>query len=154
LDTETEPQEQAETDELIRLNVANETLQTLSVSQRRIGLRLLPYNTVAVHPKYGPLLFEPGAFVGSDLGPVDPTKVRLRMDHEDPPTGLGDKFTDMPDAPYLEAVVSKTARGDDQLTLAADGVSRGASVGYNPIPPRPCWPRCPPPGCRRSLTPA
>jgi phage head maturation protease len=134
LDTETEPQEQAETDELIRLNVANETLQTLSVSQRRIGLRLLPYNTVAVHPKYGPLLFEPGAFVGSDLGPVDPTKVRLRMDHEDPPTGLGDKFTDMPDAPYLEAVVSKTARGDDQLTLAADGVSRGASVGYNPIP--------------------
>jgi phage head maturation protease len=123
-------------DEIITLNVANDTLQTLSVSQRRIGLRLLPYNTVAVHPKYGALLFEPGAFVGADLGPVDPKQVRLRMDHEDPPTGLGDKYVDNPDAPYLEALVSKTARGDDQLTLAADGVSRGASVGYSPIPGR------------------
>jgi phage head maturation protease len=118
---------------LITLNVANDTLQTLSVSQRRIGLRLLPYNQVAHHPKYGSVMFEPGAFVGADLGPINPKSVRLRMDHEDPPTGLGDQFTDMPDAPYMEFVVSKTERGNDQLTLANDGVSRGASVGFNEI---------------------
>ena len=59
------PEEQAEAapelpigDEIITLNVANDTLQILSTSQRRIGLRLLPYNTVAVHRKYGALLFE------------------------------------------------------------------------------------------------
>lgn len=113
----------------IELGIANETLTTLSTSKRRIGLRLLPYNTVAVHPVYGPLMFEPGAFE-----PIDPPQVRLRMDHEDPPTGLGETVREMPDAPYMEFAVSKTARGDEQLTLAVDGVSRGASVGYAEIP--------------------
>lgn len=123
--------------EIITLTVENETLHTLSVKQRRLGLRIVPYNEIAEHPKYGPLMFEPGAFVASDLGPVDPVKVRLRMDHVDPPTGLGEKFTEMPDAPYMEFGVSKTSRGDDQLTLAADGTSTGASVGYSEVPGKP-----------------
>jgi phage head maturation protease len=119
-------------DKLITLNVANETIQTLSIAQRRLGLRIVPYNTVALHPAYGALLFEPGAF-----GTVDPKLVRLRMDHEDPPTGLGEKFSDLADAPYMEFLVSKTERGNDQLTLAADGVSRGASVGYSEVAGKP-----------------
>ena len=118
----------------ITLTLANETIQTLSVSQRRIGLRIVPYNEVAVHPKYGALMFEPGAFVTDPMsGALDPRAVRLRMDHEDPPTGLGDTYTDKADAPYMEFLVSKTERGNDQLTLAVDGVSRGASVGYSEI---------------------
>jgi phage head maturation protease len=121
-----------EVGEPITLNLANETIQTLSAAQRRIGLRIVPYNSVAVHPQYGALMFEPGAF-----GKVDPASVRLRMDHEDPPTGLGASFQELPDAPYMEFLVSKTERGNDQLTLAVDGVSRGASVGYSEIKGRP-----------------
>jgi phage head maturation protease len=126
------PDTPIEVGEPITLDVANETIQTLSAAQRRIGLRIVPYNEIAVHPHYGALMFEPGAF-----GQIDPHGVRLRMDHEDPPTGLGETFTDLPDAPYMEFLVSKTERGNDQLTLAVDGVSRGASVGYSEIKGRP-----------------
>jgi phage head maturation protease len=136
-DTIEQPAEPVVADEVRTLDVANDTLQVLSLGQRRIGLRLLPYNTVAVHPTYGALMFEPGAFVGADGGPIDPKQVRLRMDHEDPPTGLGEKYEDRPDAPYLEFRVSKTERGNDQLTLAVDGVSTGASVGYSEIKGKP-----------------
>lgn len=123
-----EPQEQPETGALIQLDLPAEQLQTLSVSQRRIGLRIVPYNVVAHHPHYGALMFEPGAF-----GQVDPKAVRLRMDHADPPTGLGTSYEDRVDGAYMDFQLSKTGRADEQLTLAVDGVSRGASVGFNEI---------------------
>ncbi len=96
----------------------------LSVEQRRLGIRIVPYDTIAVHPRYGALMFRKGAF-----GDVTPADVRLRMDHADPPTGAGRKFWEA-DGAWMEFQLSKTSRADDQLALARDGVSAGASVGY------------------------
>ncbi len=102
-------------------------LETLSMGQRIIELKAVPYGVIA-DSRYGKIMFERGAF-----GEVNPAEVRLRMDHEDPPTGLGDKFTDKGDGAYVRFKVSKTSRGDDQLQLAKDGVSRGASVGFEDV---------------------
>ena len=117
--------------ELRTLSFADHTL-SVDFPQRKLGLRIVPYNVVAEHPVYGRLMFEHGAF-----GQVDPKQIRLRMDHVDPPTGLGETFDDRPDAPYMDFDVSKTTRGTDQLTLASDGTARGVSVGFNDIPGKP-----------------
>ena len=122
---DTEPVELGPT---VTLELPAEQLQTLSIKDRKLGLRIVPYNVVAVHPAYGPLMFQAGAF-----GAVNAAEVRLRMDHQDPPTGLGSKFWEQADGAYMEFQLSKTSRADDQLTLAVDGVSRGASVGYAEI---------------------
>lgn len=115
--------------EHVTLELPDEALVTLSTEQRRIGMRIVPYDTVAVHPRYGALLFRKGAF-----GEVDPSQVRLRMDHNDPPTGTGRSFTEKADGAYMEFQLSKTQRADEQLTLAVDRVSRGASIGFDTVP--------------------
>lgn len=114
------------------LDLTDEHLLSVDSEKRILGLRVIRYNEVVEHPMYGRMLFLPGAF-----GKPNPAQVRLRMDHEDPPTGLGMVFRDEADAPYMDFRVSKTPRGDEQLTLARDGVSRGTSPGFSDVPGKP-----------------
>ena len=109
-------------------DLPEEHVLKVDAQKRVIGLRVIRYNEVVEHPYYGRMLFRPGAF-----GSVDPAQIRLRMDHEDPPTGLGIAYREEADAPYMDFRVSKTQRGDEQLTLALDGVSRGTSPGFRDV---------------------
>jgi phage head maturation protease len=120
------------TQQIKTLDLTGEHVLAVDAEKRILGLRVIRYNEVVEHPAYGRLLFLPGAFVKPD-----PSQVRLRMDHEDPPTGLGVSYRDQPDAPYMDFRVSKTQRGDEQLTLAKDGVSRGTSPGFRDVPGKP-----------------
>lgn len=115
------------------LDLPDEHVLAVDTEKRILGLRIIRYNEVVEHPAYGRMLFLPGAFIV----PGGPSSVRLRMDHEDPPTGLGVQYRDQPDAPYMDFRVSKTQRGDEQLTLARDGVSRGTSPGFYDVPGKP-----------------
>ena len=114
------------------LDLPDEHALSVDAEKRIIGLRILRYNEVVEHPAYGRLLFEPGAFVKPSPGDI-----RLRMDHQNPPTGLGIAYRDEADAPYMDFRVSKTPRGDEQLTLAKDGTSRGTSPGFADVQGKP-----------------
>jgi HK97 family phage prohead protease/HK97 family phage major capsid protein len=103
-------------------------LEVRDADQRIVRMRIVPWRTV-IETNLGPEMFELGAF--NDTIPSD---VRLRMDHQDPPTGKGIAIEQLPDAGYLDARVAKTSRGDDQLALIAEGVSTGASVGFEEVP--------------------
>jgi HK97 family phage major capsid protein len=56
------------------------------------------------------------------------------MDHQNPPAGRGLSLEERDDAAYMAFHVSATQRGDEILTLAADGVATGASVGFFETP--------------------
>jgi hypothetical protein len=127
------PETVAPTGPLKTLDLPDEHVLAVNSEKRILGLRVIRYNEVVDHPHYGRMLFLPGAFIL----PSGPQGVRLRMDHADPPTGLGVAFRDETDAPYMDFRVSKTQRGDEQLTLARDGVSRGTSPGFYEIPGKP-----------------
>ncbi|HEY3434364.1 MAG TPA: phage major capsid protein [Solirubrobacterales bacterium] len=100
-------------------------LEVRDLDQREIGIRIVPWNVVA-DTRDGPEVFVRGAFDG-----IDPTKVVLRMDHQNPPAGRGISLEDREDGAYMAFRVSKTQRGDEILALAVDGVATGASVGYS-----------------------
>jgi HK97 family phage prohead protease/HK97 family phage major capsid protein len=103
-------------------------IEVRDIAKRELGLFIVPWDTV-VETNLGPEMFVRGAF-----DEVDPTRVRLRMDHANPPTGKGISLEQRDDGGHMAFRVAKTARGDEQLTLASEGVSTGASVGFVEIP--------------------
>ena len=99
-------------------------LEVRDLAKREIGIRIVPWDTVVDTPQ-GPEEFKRGAFAD-----VDPARVVLRMDHQNPPAGRGLSLEERSDAAYMTFRVSQTQRGDEILTLAADGVATGASIGF------------------------
>jgi HK97 family phage prohead protease len=96
--------------------------------KREIEARIVPWNTV-IHTSAGREMFAPGAFSDTEAG-----SVVLRMSHQDPPAGRGLRLEDRDDGAYMAFRVSKTPKGDEILTLASDGVTKGVSVGFETVP--------------------
>lgn len=103
-------------------------IEVRSLARRELDIRIVPWDTVVDTP-HGAEMFTRGAFAA-----VDPAKVVLRMGHTNPAAGRGYALEERADAAYMSFRVSKTARGDEILTLAADGVETGASVGFLEVP--------------------
>jgi HK97 family phage major capsid protein len=115
-------------DQLDGVSAQDAVLEVRDIAAREIGIRIVPWEQ-PVMTRNGPEVVMRGAFEG-----VDPSTVVLRMDHQNPPAGKGITYEDRADGAYMVFKVSKTQRGDDILTLATDGVSTGASIGFQDIP--------------------
>lgn len=110
--------------ELRTLSLELDEIEVRSESRREIAMRLVPWDVIAETP-VGPEMWARGS-----LAHVDPAKVVLRSEHENPPAGRGISIDERDDGAYMTFRVSRTAKGDEILALAADGVTRGVSVGY------------------------
>lgn len=113
-----------ETERQLQTTDLDAQIEVRDLAKREIGIRIVPWDTVVDTPQ-GPEEFKRGAFAD-----VDPARVVLRMDHQNPPAGRGLSLEERTDAAYMTFKVSATARGDEILTLAADGVATGASIGF------------------------
>ena len=109
--------------ELQTFNVVD-ALEIRNLAKREIGAFIVPWG-VTVNTPQGLEEFQRGAFAG-----VDPSRVKLRMEHQNPVAGKGVSIEERADGAHMVFRVSKTAKGDEILTLAADGVTDGVSVGF------------------------
>ena len=93
-------------------------------SKRELTVRLVPWNVDALTAR-GYERFEPGAFDG-----IDPGRFVARQRHQDPPTGRATELWADEEWQYARLKIAKTLAGEDQLTLARDGIETGVSVGF------------------------
>lgn len=96
-----------------------------SEERREIEALIVPWNDVIDSP-LGPETFLPGSFRN-----VNPKRVVLRLEHENPAAGVGMSIEERSDGPRMVFKVSRTQRGDEILTLARDGVTSHVSVGFD-----------------------
>jgi HK97 family phage prohead protease len=82
--------------------------------------------------------FAPGAFADVDPARV-PLTARHPRDSESLPIGITTELEERADAAWGAWRVSKTALGDEVLSLAADGVPLGLSVGFVEMPGGSRW---------------
>jgi phage head maturation protease len=99
-------------------------LELRSADRREIAMRIVPWEVPAI-TRAGPEVIMRGAFAD-----VDPSRIVLQLEH----AGKGITYEDRADGAWMTFKVSRTQRGDDILTLAADGVSAGASVTFQDVP--------------------
>lgn len=100
-------------------------LLTFDEEAREIYGRIVPWEVDAPNVD-GLHFFERGAFDG-----IDPASVVSRARHMDPATGVCIALENKDDGQYARFRVSRTAAGDEQLTLARDGAEKGLSIGID-----------------------
>ena len=103
--------------------------------QRIIYGPLVPWNVEARVLDRGRLVVE--TFTRGALAGTDPGRVVLTATHPaDPgtlPIGRLVELEERDDAAWMAARVSRTAAGDEVLSLVADGVGLGLSVGFREV---------------------
>jgi HK97 family phage prohead protease len=102
---------------------------------------VMPWNVEAVVLDRGREVvetFERGALAGVDPGRVPLTATHPR-DAQQLPIGVTTELEERADAAWGAWRVSKTALGDEVLSLAADGVPLGLSVGFVEMPGGSRW---------------
>jgi uncharacterized protein len=82
--------------------------------------------------------FERGALADNDPGRVPLTALHPR-DNQQLPIGVTVELDERADAAWGAWRVSKTAAGDEVLSLAADGVPLGLSIGFREVPGGSRW---------------
>ena len=103
------------------------TLELRDLPARQIEARLVAWGDVGQIPS-GFESFARGAFAGAD-----PSRVVFRNQHQTV-VGRGIEIRETEDGAYMTFQISRTPAGDEVLTLVADRVLSGISVGFFPRP--------------------
>jgi len=132
----------SDTDDTQELPLDTADIQVRSLDKRELDIRMLPWNTV-IETASGLEEFKRGAFLDTD----PKTVFLMGLEHEahlgmgqsgQPvvtrhPVGKAITLEERDDAMYGTFRVAKTVRGDEVLSLAAEGIVTGASVEWAPL---------------------
>lgn len=124
------------------LEVDASEVQVRDLARRELDIRIVPWN-VAIDTIQGREQFARGAFTGTDpgsvllMGPEHEARFGMGQDGRPVltrvPTGKAIALDDRPDGQHATFRVARTAAGDEQLALAAEGIVTGASVEFSEL---------------------
>lgn len=100
------------------------SVESADTERRVIAGKIVPYEVVG-NTSAGPVVFAKDSI---DIG--DPGKIKMLMQHKtDKPIGRMQKFQKAEDGIYASFKISASMQGSDALTLAAEDLISGMSVG-------------------------
>ncbi len=104
-------------------------IEASDTERRIIAGKIVPYATEIGHTSAGKVIF------AADSIEIPANKKIKLLDEHNPKAILGSAttFSSSEDGIYATFKVTKTARGDEALTLASDGLKTGLSVGVEPV---------------------
>ena len=104
------------------------SVESADTERRVIAGKIVPYEVVG-NTSAGPVVFAKDSI---DIG--DPGKIKMLMQHKaDKPIGRMQKFQKAEDGIYASFKISASMQGSDALTLAAEDLISGMSVGVEVI---------------------
>ena len=120
-------------------------VEVRDLAKREIDMRLVPWN-MPIETVQGREMFVSGAIDGNKaenvylFGSEHEAHFGMGQDGKPTmkrrPTGKAIRLWNENDGPYATFKVARTAAGDEQLALAADGIVAGASIEFGELPQR------------------